>query len=268
MRTLDPAVPARTSTTPGGPARTLFRLVVGSLAILVGVLFVGVTALTLAVWMLDPSTDETNPVVDLGFFALGGVLVGVGLASQLRAPERSPAGLQQALLGLGALTVAGFLGDRVEPLWAGFVLTLLTAAAAVLHPLRAELVRWPVRPIGPLVGLGLVATVPAALYAATMLGLALEAGPSCFAGQCARGDRFAEMAALAAAIVLVTLLAGAGPRGWRLSARCAGIAAGIVGIASVLLPEVAGSLGLLGGGAAVVWALLVVAGARSGAGTS
>jgi hypothetical protein len=51
--------------------------------------------------------------VDLSFLALGGVLLTTGFASQIRTP--SIAGLQQAVLTLVALSVAGWLGGRVEP---------------------------------------------------------------------------------------------------------------------------------------------------------
>jgi hypothetical protein len=42
--------------------------------------FVGVTVLTLALWLTDPDYAETTPVVDLSFFALGAI-IGLGLAS-------------------------------------------------------------------------------------------------------------------------------------------------------------------------------------------
>jgi hypothetical protein len=45
-----------------------------------------------------------------------------------------------------------------------------------------------------------------------MLDLARQAGRSCFLGQCADGDRFAEMAAPAIAILEISILAAAWPR--------------------------------------------------------
>jgi hypothetical protein len=66
------------------------------------------------------------------------------------------------------------------------------------------------------------------------------------------------MAALAAAIVLVTLLASARPAGWRLSTWSAGAAAVLVGVASMVLQDVTGSLGPAGGAAAAAWGLLVI----------
>jgi hypothetical protein len=95
-----------------------------------------------------------------------------------------------------------------------------------------------------------------------MLDLARSAGPSCFAGQCATGDRYAEAAALAVAVVAVGLLASLRTPGWRLAAWSAGIAATILGCASVALPDVPGSTGAPWGVVVVVWGVLVVASAE------
>lgn len=234
------------------------RVLAGGLGLGLGVLFVGLTLLTIAVWAADPDSAETNPVVDLGFFALGGLIIAVGFGSRLREPERHAAGIEQALVGLVALSTAGALAGRVEPFWLGLALVVLGLVTVVLHPARAELALRPGRVYPPLAALGLAAALPAAVYANDMLGLARAAGPSCFAGQCARGDRYAEMAALAAAIVLVTLLASARPAGWRLSTWSAGAAAVLVGVASMVLQDVTGSLGPAGGAAAAAWGLLVI----------
>lgn len=80
-------------------------------------------------------------------------------------------------------------------------------------------------------------------------------------GQCARGDRYAEIAALAVAVALVALLASARTGGWRVAALSAGVAAAILGLASVALPDVTGSVGWAWGALAVVWGVMVVAAA-------
>ncbi len=237
----------------GGVRRTVFGVWVGGLTLLVGMLFVGVTLLTLVTWLATPGYQETNPVVDLGFFALGGVLVGAGLASQLRAPEAHVAGFQQAALGLVALAAAGLVGNRIEPFVGGVVFLAATVVAGVLHPARAELLRRGAGLSWPLAGLAALAMAPALAYATRVLVLAVDAGPSCFMGQCARGDRFAEVAALAIAVVLVAFLASVRTSGWRLSAWCAGGAVAILGFASVLLPHASGSLDVGGGLAALAW---------------
>jgi hypothetical protein len=242
--------------------RVAFAVWVTILSLLIGIVFLGVTALTVGMWVSDPSYEETNPVVDLGFFALGAVLIGAGFVSQLRAPERNVAGLQQAFIGLLALAVAGLVGDRVEPLWGGLILVAAVAIAAALHPARGELLRLGAGLSAPLAALSLVAAIPAIVYAEHMLALTRDAGPSCFMGQCARGDRFAEMAALAISLVLVVLLASARTGGWRVPAWSAGAAAVILGLASVALPDVAGSVGWAWGALEVAWGVMVVAAAE------
>jgi uncharacterized membrane protein YidH (DUF202 family) len=242
--------------------RRVFAAWAAVLALALGVLFVGVTVLTLALWFSDPGYAETNPVVDLGFFALGAVVVASGIGLQVGAPERHVAGLQQAIVGLGALGVAGLAGDRIEPLGGALVLLAAVGVLVVLHPARRSLVRPGERP-SLLVGLvAAVIAVPAVLYATAMLDLALASGPSCFLGECARGDRYAEMAALAVAVAILGVLAGLGAPGWRQSAWSAAVAAALVGLASIALPQVAGSLGTAGGALAVAWAVLLAAAAE------
>jgi hypothetical protein len=138
--------------------------------------------------------------VDLSFLALGGVLLTTGLASQIRTP--SIAGLQQAVLALVALSVAGWLGGRVEPFIGPLVLLVAAAPLVVLHPDRRRLLAPGPAASRPLVAMTVVAVGPAAVYAADMLGRARAAGPSCFLGQCVQGDRYAEAAALTLAVVL------------------------------------------------------------------
>jgi hypothetical protein len=236
-----------------------FRVVVGFLSLLFGLGFVALTVLTLAVWAQDPLSSETNPVLDIGFFGLGGVIVGVGFLAQLRVPHRHLAGLQQSLIGLLSLSAAGLLGQRVEPLWAGGFAVLVTVVAIALHPARDSMFRRVGRASPLLASLAAMAAVPALVYADRMLALARDAGPSCFAGQCAAGDRLAEMAALVVAIVLVTLLASTRPRGWRISAWSAGVAALLFGLAAVALPNATGSPGLLPAAVVVGWAVALLA---------
>jgi hypothetical protein len=222
---------------------------------------VGVTVLTVGLWLAGRNA-ETTPVVDLGFFALGAIVITTGLVVQLRAPERRVAGLQQAALGQLALALAGLIGDRVEPLAGALVLLVATALLAALHPARRALFVVGPRPSAALAGLALLGAPPATAYAAAMLVLARQAGPSCFVGRCARGDRFAEMAALAVAVAAIGLLAAHRPDGWRVTAWSAGAAAVIAGAASLVWPELPGSFGRLAGAAAILWGVLFVGAAE------
>lgn len=237
------------------------------MSLVLGLTFVIVTTLTIGIWVTDQSYTETNPVVDLGFFALGALVIGSGFAVQLRAPAHNLAGIQQAILGSLALAVAGLLGDRVEPLAGGVVILLAALVLAALHPARDDFFRRGPGVNPPLAGLVIVAAAPAVRYADSMLAQARLAGPSCFMGQCAGGDRFVEMAALAVALVLVGCVALWRSAGWRFSAQCAGSAAILVGGVSIVLPGAAGAAGAAGapwGLLVVAWGMAVVLTARRG----
>jgi hypothetical protein len=219
------------------PARGLRHIWAGTLATLLGLLFIAVTVMTLALWAADPASAETGPVVDLGFFALG-MMTAAGFASQIR--HRGGAGLYQAILALLALAAAGLLGGRIEPL-AG-ALVLLAAAT----PLGLSTPRRPPdrgrRRSTPLAALSAAASVPAIGYAAALLAEARAAGPSCFLGQCAHGDRLAEAAAFAVALVLLGALASLRTPGWPLPAWSAGLGALLLASTSLLFPGEAGAL--------------------------
>ena len=235
---------------PRRPPRFLTAWAV-TLTVVVGMVFTGTTALTIALWATDPAYTQTNPVVDVAFFALGGILIAVGFASQIRA--RRVAGLQQALVALLALAVAGLLAGRIEPFVGALLLLVAAAPIVVLHPARRQLLAAGNGVSRPLAALGAVAVIPAVAYAAAMLDRARAAGPSCFLGRCAEGDRFAETAALAVAVVLVALLASLRTSGWRLSAWCAGSAAITLGATSLAFPRELGALAAPPPAAAAVW---------------
>jgi hypothetical protein len=228
------------------------------LSLLSGILFIGVTVLTIAMWLANQN-PYTTPVTDLGFFALGAIIITTGFVVQLRRPEHNIVGLQQAVIGLLALAVAGLTGRRVEPLTGALLFLAATAILVALHPARREFFKIGTRLSPRLAALSLLAAIPATAYAITMLIQARQAGPSCFFGQCAYGDRFAELAALAIAIIIAAMLAAAKPGGWRVTAWSVGAAAAILGAASIALPEVPGALGQGGGGLALAWGVLFIA---------
>jgi len=242
--------------------QAVFRVWAAVWSMVIAVTFLGVTVLTLALWLTDSDYAETTPVGDLSFFALG-VIIGVGLASQLRRAEQRIAGLQQAGIGILSLGVAGVIGARIEPAIGAVLLLLVVAVLVVLHPTRREILTPGSGIDAPVLALSVLAGIPAIGYAARMLRLAAEAGPSCFLGQCAHGDRFAEMAAATVAIVLVGGLAGFHTPGWRLPLWSAGAGAILIGSTSLALTDMPGSLGLGWGPLAVIWGVsLIVIGQR------
>jgi hypothetical protein len=230
------------------------------LASLLGLLFTGLTAVTITLWATDPTYAQTNPVADLAFFALG-AMAAAGFASQIRG--RQVAGLQQAILALVALAAAGWLGGRIEPFTGPLILLAAATPLVVFHPDRRRLLA-PGAGVGrALAVLTVIAAAPAALYAAQMLDRAQAAGPSCFLGQCVQGDRYAEAAALAIALVLVAGLASLRTPGWLLPAWSAGTAAVVFGTASLVFPAEVGALPGTWAVAAVIWGVGVVAAAHA-----
>jgi hypothetical protein len=229
------------------------RVWAGVWSTMLALLFGGVTSLTVGLWLLDRTSAQTSPVGDLSFLALGAIIA-VGFASPLRAGSRGVAGALQALLGALALSVAGLLGLRIEPLAGGLVFTV---AAGILVALVAD-PRAPWSRPGvslPLAALTAMAVVPVAAHTAAMLDLARAAGPSCFMGQCAAGDRLAEMAASDLAIVLIAGVAALRLPGWTVPARSTGLAAVLVGGVSIVLPDEVGALGPVWGGLLGAWGL-------------
>lgn len=217
-------------------------------------LFTAVTGLTVWLWVVDPDYTETTPVGDLSFFVLG-AMIGTGFASQTR--RQPPAsGVGQSLLAAAALAVCGLLGSRVEPLAGGVLLTAAAVVLLILRPQPRDLQHR--RDNRSLVGAGLTLLAAAVWvgYAARMLTAATAAGPSCFLGQCVHGDRLAEMAATALAIPALAALATWRIDGWRLPLWSAGLGAVTLGISSSFLPHATGSLGMLGGIAAIAWGVL------------
>lgn len=219
--------------------------------------FVGVTVVTLTLWFTDPDYRHTTPLVDLAFFALG-ALIAVGVAVQVRHPERNVAGAQQALIGTVALAVTGAVGARVEPAVGGMVLAAVVLVLVTLHPERRSVVRPGPGSSPALLVLAGVAAVPAAWYAVDLLVLARAAEESCFGGQCVHGDRLAEMAALSVAVVALVAAAGGRPAGARVSIWSAGVGAVAVSVAALALPDVEGAPLPVWAAAGLVWGVLVV----------
>lgn len=247
--------------------RRAFFLWAAMLSLVLGILFIGTTTLTIGLWVVHKNA-LTTPVSDLSFFALGVIIITMGFAVQLRDPERKLAGLQQAVLGLLALGVAGLLGNRIEPLVGALVFLLAAALLVALHPACRAFFRPGAGLSAPLAVLSLLATVPAVVYASSMLVLARHSGPSCFFGGCSYGDRLAEMAALALAIVLVGLFSALKTPGWRGAACSSGVSAVILGAMSIVLPRVPGALSLGWAALTATWGVLFVLGAAWEAGSA
>lgn len=220
------------------------------------VAFLGDTlAFLFTAWLVaDPGPHHLH---ELAFVAVLWTVL-VGLVAQVHRPETKVAAIQQALLVDVAVTGANVLTGFFFP--PALVLGGLLVAAFVLHPAGRAVLR--VRTAGPasplLVGLVVLAGVPLAAYAADQF--ALQAAGDVHA----RLGHYADMATYAAVVLLLGLLAGVKPAGWRVPLWSAAGLAAVLGVSSVLHPALPSSAGPLWGWLAVLWGVgFLVAGEAS-----
>lgn len=176
-----------------------------------------------------------------------------GLLAQFRGAGSQVGAMQQlmlvilAMVGLMALTRPATL---LSPMLLFFGLVFV---GAVLHPARAELARVRQRADRYVAALALIVAGPLLVYAVGQLRLDGSALTPTM-----HGGHWTTMATVAVLIVVLALLASTGPRGWRVPAWSAGVAALLFGIASVAQPDVPSSIGPAWGALAAAWAVMFV----------
>jgi hypothetical protein len=224
--------------------RVTFGVLAGVLGLLLGIAAFSLPALVLG-WFIEERV--IHRVHDLGWGALGGIILTLGLLVQLRAPERKIAAMQQVALGVVALVVASVIAGEGTL----FVLVPIIALLALvaLHPARHEFLR-PGTGFSPALGaIALLAAVPLTLFALDQAALQ-RAGVAADAHS--EEAHWMTMAALGFALALVALLAASKTRGWRIPAWSAGGVAIVFGLASAIFPDYASSVGVVWGAVAVV----------------
>jgi hypothetical protein len=209
---------------------------------------------TLVIGWFESGEGIAGPVTDLGYGALVGIILTVGLLAQLRAPERTIAGLQQAALVIPALLVGSAVAGDAQNLIPALILLPALGILLALHPAREEFVkrRLSASPV--------LATV-AVVGGSPLIGYALDMGSQArrLTGPPHHVQRLSTMAALAIAILLTGLLAALRTPGWRVPAWSAGTATLVLGLASMIFPEQAGSAGRWWAGAAIAGGVLFIA---------
>lgn len=203
---------------------------------------------------------EVHRIHDLAWGAHAGLLIALPLLLQARGPERKPAAMQTAALGVVALVIANTISTSLNLIAA--VAVVLIAALWWLHPARGELLR-PGSRIRPAMAiLVLVTAIPLKMYALDQAELQRACSPAAaesavlmLVDEHCEELHFSGMAALSFALVLVGLLGSAGTRGWPIPAFGVGAAAIVIGVASILFPDAISSFGTRWGTAAVVGGL-------------
>lgn len=191
----------------------------------------------------------------MGFGALHGVILTVGLVAQLWRAERRISAFYQILAVALAAAIAGVLAMRGYALLGLFV-TVAWAVLLTLHPNRSAVLRPATDGVSvPLATLAVLWAIPLLWYASTTAGferngLSIDAHVS--------QDHWTTMAAMAIGIVLVGLLSSLKLRGWRISSWSAGGAESLYGLISVVYPHRPGAEGTGWGLAAIAGGLMVI----------
>jgi hypothetical protein len=202
--------------------------------------------------------DELHRVHDLayGFVFVTSLL---GILAQLRRPVVNVAGMGMALVPWAGLLLAALLSDSYSAIvernpW--YPLAVVTAITALVHPAGRGFVRsFGMSRISPpmllLVG---VAAVPLLSFASTSLRL-----QETVTDQHAGMGHYGFMAAFSFTVVGVGVLASLRPDGWRLTAWVAGLLPALLGLSSLLYPDVSSSLDPGWALAAIAWGAVFIA---------
>jgi hypothetical protein len=244
------AAPPRT--TSWTALRVAFTAWAAILVVVFGVAFFGLTSLAIA-WF-ESLEGVAGPVTELGYGALAGIILTVGVGSQLRAPESKIAGVQQAALVVPALLIGSALAADSQNVEAAAIVCIGVGILLILHPARAQIVRRTAPVSRPLLAIAVIGAGPSIAYAVAMGAQAQD-----LVGPPHHVQRLSTMAAMSIGIVLVELLASFKTRGWRIPAWSAGIAAIIFGLASVVYPDHPGAAGLGWGAVTLAGGALFIA---------
>ena len=205
--------------------------------------------------------QERNQVLDVGWGAVFGVVLPLGLLSQLRCPERRIAGVQQTSVVALALALAGAAGESWWYLVLAAGVAGVSAVLVVLHPARQTFRARGRQPERTMLALAAVAAGPALVYVWRTASAQRRDLPP--ADAVSNGlHHWTVMAALALLVLLLVLLAALRTSGWRIPAISASLAAGAWAISCLLAPTAAaGSEGHAWACAVLAWSLVTFAAA-------
>lgn len=198
-------------------------------------------------------TEHHHRIHDLTFSLLLGAAV-VGMLAQLRTPAKQVAGQLMALIPFAALLLAVALTNTwvLSPPWV--LVGASTVLALMFHPAGDPLRSFDVSRVDRLMlALVVTAALPLLAFAWTNIGLQ-RAGPT----DHALLGHYGYMAALSFTVIGVGVLSSARPDGWRLTAWVAGVLPIVLGLASMVFPDVDGSLSPIWAVAAIAWGVVYI----------
>jgi hypothetical protein len=209
--------------------------------------------ITLGLGWFESVEGVAGPVTDLGYGALVGIILTMGLLVQLRAPEEKIAGVQQAALVIPALLIGSALAADSQNVVVALLLVPALGILLALHPARREFFTRRAGLSPKLLVIAILGAIPLGAYA-----LAMGAEARDLVGPPHHVQRLSTMAAMAIAVVLVGGLAALRTQGWRIPAWSAGAAAVVFGLASVVFPDQRGAEGRGWGGVAIAGGVLFI----------
>ena len=200
-----------------------------------------------------------NQVLDVGWGAVFGVILPLGLLSQLRRPERRIAAIQQTAVVALALALAAAAGQNWWYLALAGGIAVASAVLLALHPARQTFLTRGRQLELMMLCLAAVAAIPSLVYAWRMASAQRRDLPP--ADAVSNGlHHWTVMTTLALLVLFLVLLAAARTSGWRIPAVSASSAAGAWAISCLLAPtSAAGSEGHAWAWAALVWAIVTLA---------
>lgn len=236
------------------------RILAAVLAVFWGLLFFGLIDLTV-VFDQTPGFYVAY-LLETGWGLLYTVLVAAPLVALAIKPGLTSLTAQLAVVAgcVGVTAIAAFSLGQLAPA-AGLLLCSVLLDAASERPTvlsRGGLALWRGRsPRRPVLLVGCLAVLPAVVLAADLvLGYWQRRPPT--DDDTWWIDHWPMQAALALAIPAVAILASLMGPGWRVSLWTAAVSAAWWGAVSLWYPTHAGSLGTIGGWAAIIWAVALL----------
>lgn len=243
----------------GGRRRTAARVVAAVSG--VALLYfpgLGIVDLISAMQGLSQPQDPVS-VMRVGYGLLVGFMLPMAFFTVARDPDRSAAPLQQVFAAALAFAVAAVSGA----LWVGLVgCAMLLVLGGVVHTLvrghrtllrfRRERLLW------ALVAVAGMGATPWVVYAGAMAAeQRRDAGP--YEDFTLGVQGWSALSSFAVAAVLFAFIASFRAPGWRSTLWTTGVAAVVFGIFGMAAQRLPGSPGLLGGIAAMMWGVTLIA---------